>query len=72
MAGAVTVNWATQQDLTWGGKQVVPVIDTEVGGSGEKILQPPFPLVLQPAPDTGHKEKKKRARGLLSLPQHLD
>ena len=35
---------------------MVPVIDTEVGESGEKILQPPFPLVLQPAPDTGHPE----------------
>lgn len=34
----------------------VPVIDTEVGGRGEKTLQPPSPLVLQPAPDTGHPE----------------
>ena len=56
MAVAVTVNWATQQELTWGGRQVVPVIGTDVGGSGEKTLQPPSPLVLQPAPDTGHPE----------------
>lgn len=34
----------------------VPVMDTEVGGRGEKTLQPPSPLVLQPAPDTGHPE----------------
>lgn len=34
----------------------VPVIDTEVGGRGEKTLQPPSPLVLQPGPDTGHPE----------------
>lgn len=56
VVGAVNGNWAAWQELTWGGRQVVPATGTEAGCSGEETPQLPSHPVLQPAPDTGHPE----------------
>ena len=56
VVGAVNVNWAARQELTRGGRQVVPAMGTEAECSREETPQLPSHLVLQPAPDTGHPE----------------